>query len=80
MLSSPSPNRDLITLLASSRNGILKSGRNYLISTSEVICLTDHCHPLEENDLATTNPLFASIISFSPLPSAYGSLSFSTPF
>ena len=56
------PRVDLITLLASPRSGILdQSVRSCLISPTEV----DPCHPLKENDLATANPLSASITSLS---------------
>lgn len=58
MLCPKSPNQDyLITVSVSARNVILNQSMwNYRVSTSEVICLTDPCHALEEGDLATTNP------------------------
>ena len=79
---SMSPNRDLIpnliTLSTSSRNGLLnQSIWNYLVSTSEVICLIDPSCALKESDLATNNLLFARNNTVLPL-SAYKSLSFCT--
>lgn len=57
---------------ASPRNRILnQSVRNHLVSTGEVICLTDPCYPLKGSDFATTSPLVASITSLFLLPSAY---------
>ena len=74
MLSPTSPNQDLITVLTPPRDGILnQSIRNHLISTIEVTCLTNPCHPLKESGLATANPLFAHVTSLFLLPAAYKS-------
>lgn len=70
---------NLITALASRRNGILnQSIWNHLVSTSEVIGLRGPYHPLTGSDSATTNPLFVSMPSFLPLPSAGKNLPFCT--
>ena len=59
MLSPMSSNQDLILnylVSASPKNEILnQSARNYLVTTSESICLIDLCRPLKEGDLATTS-------------------------
>lgn len=67
---------NLITVSTCSVSDILnRSIWAHLISTSEVICLIDTCHPLREGDFAWNNPLFAS--NFLPPPSLpYKSLSF----
>lgn len=52
----------------------LKKQRNHLISTTEVICLTEHSHPYRKTTMQHT-PGFAVLLL---LPSAYKSLSFCT--
>ena len=54
-----------------------QSVRNLLIITSLVIFLKDSCHPLKENTLTITSPLFC-LVKNDPFSSAYESLSFGT--
>lgn len=61
------------TCLFSNRNIIL----NQSISISEVICLTDPCHPLKECDLDTTNLLFTSLTALTHFLCLQKSLSLS---
>ena len=69
---------NLNTVSSSPRSGILKQSIwKYLVTTSEVICLVDPYYTLQEGDLATDNPLFASNFLVLP-PSAYKNLSFRT--
>lgn len=73
MISSES-RINLIVVSASPRNGILNQlVRIHLMSSSEVACLIDSCHPLEESDLGTTDLLFPGITSLFRLPPAYKS-------
>lgn len=74
MLSPTLSNQDLVIVSDSPGNGNLnQSTRNHLISTSEVMSLTDTCHPLKKSDLTATDSCFASITSLFSIPSAYES-------
>ena len=70
VLYPTSPNQDLmpnlITVNSSQGWNLKPVNLNYLVSTSEGICLIDPFCPLKEGDLATDNPVFAGI---TPCPS-----------
>lgn len=50
--------------------------RNLLVTTSQLICLTDPCHPLKDTNLVGTNLPSAYNDLLVALPSAYKRFSF----
>lgn len=62
---SPASNGDLITVMTP-RNGILnESARKCLTTTSQVIYLTDSCHPFKESNFAITKATYWPCITCS---------------
>ena len=60
---------NLFSVSASPRNVTFnQSIWNYLVSSSEVICLIDPYPPSKESDLPWNHPLFVRIISLPPSP------------
>lgn len=64
-MKSPASNGDWITVMTS-RNGILnESARKCLTTTSQVIYLTDSCHPFKESNFAMTKAAYWSCMTCS---------------